>query len=137
MSLLRTETRTLGRYAYTVTALPSKKGTVVLGKLMPMLAPMLSQAKTVEAEVKASGDKMGVGMLGTILSPLVAAVTPEMLTYLCDTFAICTTVDVDGREVRLDSCFDFHFSSQYLEMLQWLALCIEVNFGSFLSVLSA
>ena len=37
----------------------------------------------------------------------------------------------DLKMPRLDGVFDEHFAGRYMEMVQWLAFCVQVNFQGF------
>ena len=60
----------------------------------------------------------------------------EDMDYLCDVFApstcVVSTNDHGQRvEPQLSKIFGLHFAGKYDEMAEWLAFCVEVNFGSF------
>ena len=56
----------------------------------------------------------------------------EDLTYFCDAFAEKTfVVQPDGKMPRLDNVFDAHFAGHYIDLVQWLAFAVRVNFADF------
>lgn len=50
--------------------------------------------------------------------------------YLCDVFAPQTRIRLKGskEEVSLSEIQELHYAGNYLEMIQWLAFCLDLNF---------
>jgi hypothetical protein len=111
------ETRVIGGNEYTVHPHGAIKGRSILLRL----AKIVGGALTGITEANAA-DKLG-DLLGNL--------TEADLTFLCDEFSAKTLVSVGDGQVQLNKVFDAHFQDAYLEMLQWLRMCVEVNFGSF------
>lgn len=72
----------------------------------------------------------------TRLQRAAKSMSDEDMDFLCDSFAPSTCVistNEKGQRVapKLSAIFGLHFAGKYDEMTEWLAFCIEVNFGSF------
>lgn len=120
---LSVSSKHINGHEYKVRQLGANKGRSVLIRLSKLVGPMA-------ASVAAAKDKETA--LETAAQAAFAAITEEDFKFVCDTFAESTDVVMpDGREPQLSKIFDLHFAGEYLTMIQWLAFCVEVNFGSF------
>lgn len=116
--MLKQSEKVIGNNTYKVTALGAIKGRAVFIMLLRLFG--------------ATADGLKKDTLLSALQDLAKNLTDADLTFLCDTFAKVTDVQLpDGRSPRLADVFDLHFSENYLEMFEWLAFCLEVNFSSF------
>ncbi len=123
---LETKSKTIGATEYVVRQLPATKGRLVLLRLAKALGP-------VAASISATKDKHSA--MAESLEKAISSVTDDDFTFLCNTFADSTDVTINDdkgrRSPKLATIFDLHFAGNYLEMVQWLVFCVEVNFGSF------
>ncbi len=107
-----TKTKSIGQLDYTVTQLGATAGRKVLVRLAKVI---------------------GAGLGGPEpISGMLAAVNDDDMAFMCDQFAALTTVKIGDKSPGLKDIFEEHFAGKHLEMIYWLAFCIEVNFGSFL-----
>lgn len=105
--LRKTEERVIGDDTLEVTQLGAIKGRAVFVRVLKVIGPALT---------------------GKDMAGIFAGLNEEDVTYLCDAFAPMTLVKGKGQ---LDKIFDVYFAGRFLEMFQWLAFCIELNFASF------
>jgi hypothetical protein len=117
-----TKSKQIGSHRYEVTQLGAIEGRAVLAHLMQLFGGMVSGI--------AGGGKPDMVSGFTALA---SSITPDRLTFFCDTFSPWTQVHKGPNKVQvLKDIFDDHFAANYAEMMQWLAFCLEVNFASFL-----
>ena len=122
---LKSETRTVGQHEYTVTQLGAVKGLECLRRLLKVVGPSLQSLTSL-----AKGD--GAAAFAQGLMRLLESLSQEDLTYFCDTFGPTASVKLsDGKSPTVKAVFDFHFAGNYLELLEWLAFSVEVNFQGF------
>ena len=114
---IEAKTKSIGASDYTVEPHGAIKGRALLLRLVKVVGPSLTAV---------SQDS-----IPDAIRSLLDGLTEEDLTFLCNEFAAKTMVTVDGGELQLSKIFDAHFIGSYVEMIQWLAWAIEVNFGSF------
>lgn len=75
-------------------------------------------------------------LLSKDLSSLLEQLDDETLDYLCDTFAESTNVVMQAEKTKVlaplaGDMFDKHFARKYMQMFEWLAFCVEVNYADF------
>jgi hypothetical protein len=137
--VIESHTRTIGRYAYTVTQLRAKQGNAVLVRLAKLAGPTLGALFSGGEEGAGEAlERVSLGGLGAALREFAAGLTEADLDWLCTTFADCTTVEIEPGSVKpLRGIFDLHFAGAYLELFEWIAFCLEVNFADFFGALVA
>ncbi len=113
---LETKDKSIAGVTYRVTQLTATKGRAVFVRLAKLFAGMAG-AKNMEDRI--------AGILGKL--------SDDDLKFVCDVFASATQVHAPGDKgwPQLSDVFDLHFAGRYLEMFQWLAFCLEVNFSGF------
>ena len=124
----KTEEKKIGPCTYKVTQLGAIKGRAAFLRLVKVLGPMLGGAVDQDGKVRDKDFDLG---------KLFASMTldEDDLTYFCDLFGERTfVVKPDGKMPRLDNVFDEHFAGQYIDMVQWLAFAVKVNFADFFDV---
>lgn len=136
--MIESHTRTIGRHAYTVTQIKAKQGNAVLVRLAKLAGPTLASLFTgAESGPEDALDRVSVEGLGGALRAFSAGLTEADLDWLCSTFADCTTVETEPGSIKpLRGIFDLHFAGAYLEMFEWLAFCLEVNYADFFGALA-
>ena len=121
---IKTEEKQIGACIYRVSQLGAIKGRAAFLRLVKALGPIAGGLVDAKGKQAASLD------LGDLMARL--TLTEDDLTFFCDLFAEKTfIVKSDGKTPRLDHCFDDHFAGRYLEMIQWLAFAVQVNFADF------
>jgi len=128
---IEVKSRVIGEHTYRVEQFGAKKGGRILVRLAKMLGASIGGA--IE-----SGDKVDATVIGKTLTSLTDQITEEDYDYLCDNFAAKTRVtggQYGSNEPKLADFFDSHFAGNYLELGEWLAFCLEANYGSFLAVI--
>jgi hypothetical protein len=132
--MLKIESKTIGGHEYKVRQLVATKGRLVLLTLARIIGP----AAALAAGAKETGKEEA---FAKVIEALLANLTPEDFTSLCNTFAESTDVVISDekgrREPKLSNVFDLHFAGNYQEMIDWLVFCVEVNFASFFDGLKA
>jgi hypothetical protein len=121
---LATKSKPIGEYTYKVTQLNAIEGRRVFAKFAKIAMPTIAAIKGKDLE-----DALRAGF-----TTLAANVDPADFDYFCDAFAPTTTVTgatYGDKSPKLSDVFATHFAGSYPEMLEWLYLCLEVNFGSF------
>jgi hypothetical protein len=124
--MFKTEEKKIGDCTYRVSQVGAIAGRAAFLKLVKAAGPLLGGM--VDKKGKVSGDFD----LGSMFEKV--NLTESDLTYFCDLFSEKTFVVLpDGKTPRLDApgFFDSHFAGRYLEMVQWLAFCVGVNFAGF------
>jgi hypothetical protein len=125
------QSKTIGRYEYTVTPLGGRAASKLLARVFGRISPVLStidikRGMAVEMEVL----KAVAGVLGNL--------TDADIDYLFDAFCPCTRASIHPGQppsVFTKAIADATFAGEQLEMVGWLRFCFEVNFGDFLAVL--
>ena len=83
----------------------------------------------------------GTKDLGAVFAKLAMSLGDDDLTYFCDVFATHTQIIKAGVKAAptldMPGIFDLHFAGNYLDMVNWLRFCVEVNFGSVFSGLAS
>lgn len=122
MQGIKIESRSIGAHDYTVQTHGALKGRGILLRIVKVAGTSLSGLQN-------------TADLGNGIAKVLQALSEEDFTFLCDEFARKTTVKAaDGAaDIKLEKVFEVHFACNYFEMCQWLAFCIEVNFGGFFS----
>ena len=114
---IEAKTKSIGASDYTVEPHGAIKGRALLLRLVKIVGPSLTAV---------SQDS-----IPDAIKSLLGGLSEEDLTFLCEEFSKKTMVTVDGGELQLSKIFDQHFVGSYIEMIQWLAWAIEVNYSSF------
>lgn len=122
--MLETQRRDIGGVTYEVRQLDAVRGRRVFMRFAKVVAPALGA-------LKAAGKMAPDEALAHALGQLVNGVTEDDLDFFCDAFAPTTCMVEGSKRPELAKCFELHFAGRYLELLQWLAFCFEVNFGTF------
>jgi len=130
MQPFKQDSREIGDYTYTVTALPAKTGCRVAARLANALAPA---AKALPDE----GFELEPSQIVKALEPIFT--NPELgdlLDYLCATFAertLLSWTDEAGqpRTTPLKNVFDAHFSDRYDDLIAWLVFALQTSMSSF------
>jgi hypothetical protein len=137
--MIETHTRTIGRHAYNVTQLKAKQGNAVLVRLAKVAGPPLAALFAGGDKSQADAlDRISLDGLGAALSSFASVLSEADLDWLCVTFADCTTVETEPGAVKpLRGIFDLHFAGAYLDLFEWLAFCLEVNYADFFGALVA
>jgi hypothetical protein len=123
--MIRSETKTIGKYSYCVEQLGALKGRAVFVRLVRLLGSSVDTVK---------------GDAGTILAKAAAGFTDEDMDTFCTVFAAKTSVtggEYGTAQPQLDNIFDLHFAGNYSEMIEWLIFAFKVNFGSFFAEVGA
>lgn len=114
-------TRDIGAFTYEVSTLDALKGRRAFVRLFNTMGNVLTGAETNE------------DLIANLMSKLTAA----DLDHFCDLFGAVTTVTGgdygDKTPLLTGATFQSHFAGNYLDLAEWLAFCIEVNFGNFFS----
>lgn len=117
---MKTQTRRIGAYDYTVTQLDAIRGRRAFVRLTKILGPAIAAGGT-------KGDSAAFEAFFDHLSE-------AEMDYFCDLFADVTAVSggsFDKRAPQLKDIFLTHFAGDYASMMSWLIFCVEVNFSSF------
>lgn len=120
--MFATETKQIGSYKYTVTQLDALKGRRAFTRLMRIAGPALGELAGAKTDI------------GSAIEKLVERLSEDDVDHFCDLFAKVTSVsggDFENRSPQLDTIFAKHFAGQYLELVQWLVFCFQVNFSGF------
>ena len=128
--------KTIGAHTYTVEQFGAKEGGRVLVRIAKMLGGAVGEAASM-ADAASLGGKLDV--IGKVFSNFTDHVSEDDYDYLCDKFSPKTRVtggDYGEKEPKLSDYFDSHFAGAYWDMAQWLAFAFEVNYGSFLAVMT-
>lgn len=119
--LRKTESKVIGDFEYEVTQMGAVQGRKVFARLAKTIGPLLAAS----AGAKPDLEKIFGDMLGNI--------EPELVDFVCDSFAPFTTVTMqDGKKPRLSDIFDMHFAGNYQDMVNWIMFAMQVNFKTFL-----
>jgi hypothetical protein len=122
--MFKTEERVIGASTYMVSQLGAIAGRAAFLRLVKALGPALGGL------VSAGGKLRGDIDFGDLISRV--QLSEGDLSYFCDLFAQKTFVKLeDGKMPRLDNVFDAHFAGKYMDLVQWLAFCVKVNFADF------
>lgn len=112
-------TRQIGQFTYETATLDAIKGRRAFVRLFNTIGNVLSGADST------------LDVASNVMSKLTAA----DLDHFCDLFGAVTTVTGgdygDKTPLLVAQTFQNHFAGNYLDMAEWLAFCIEVNFGNF------
>ena len=119
----KTESKIIGGLEYKVSQLGAIKGRTAFLRLVKALGPVVGGLVDPKGAPRQSLDL--ADMFGKL------ALTDADLTYFCDIFSEKTFVVKGSQMPRLDNVFDDHFAGRYLDMVQWLAFCVQVNFADF------
>jgi hypothetical protein len=126
--MLKSETRSIGGNEYTVTQLGAARGREILRRIMKVAGPAMEAAARVVATGE-SGGKATAIVRG--LGKVVETLSEEDLSLFCSEFGRASTVRLGGKSPSVGDVFEVHFAGNYLEMCEWLAFCLEVNYRSF------
>jgi hypothetical protein len=135
--MLESETATINGRKYEVTKLPYSAGKALLVRLFKVAGPTLVR---VVAGVPSVQDKeLGDLQVSEIFPTMTAAVdqlasdlSEEDLDALVSTFGEYSWI-VDGshRHQLTAEYRELHFAGNYLELFQWLAFALRVNYAGF------
>jgi hypothetical protein len=118
---IQQEEKRIGDCTYRVTMLDAVEGSRTFIRLSRTFGPALSK-------IDLSTDTS----IGQVVGSLCERLTEEDFEHYCKLFMKKTSVELeDGKEPMLKDIFEVHFAGKYLEMVQWLAFCFEVNFRGF------
>lgn len=115
---LQPQDKTIGGSTYRVTPLVATQGRAVFVRLAKMLG----------SAAAGGGEK---GNLYESLARVLENLNETDLAFISDAFARQTQLQMERGWVQLSDAFDLHFAQRYLEMFQWLAFCLEVNYSGF------
>ena len=122
---LPTCSKTINGREYETTLLDAVKGRAVFLRL----------AKVLGSGASAAGEKIPKGTWAASVAGMAGAIerlSEEDLTYFSDTFALASTVQVDGgSRVSVRDVYAVHFAGKIREMLEWLLFCFESNYADF------
>jgi hypothetical protein len=121
---LSTQKKKIGPYEYRVTQLDALAGRALFIRLAKIAGPAFGSFDAKNPQ-KSIADVFG---------KVAAGLSEEDLTVFCDVLGRSTEVaggEYSERSPQLNDVFALHFAGKYLEMFQWLAFALEVNFGSF------
>lgn len=121
---------TINGTRYEVTPLGALKGREVLVRLMNLLGPGLSNL------IRTWNKDAAPEVAAALFADLAARIADDDLRYLVEAFAPGTQVqtpDMKGPGVLDGQRIDDHYAANYGELFQWLWLCIQVNYKSFLA----
>jgi hypothetical protein len=113
------EKKRIGIHTYYVTQLDALRGRREIVRLAKVIGPALSVADKGEEAA---------------LAKLVEALSVDEFDHFCEVLSEQTVVTGGAHgelEPQLSDVFAEHFAGNYLEMVQWLAFALGVNFGSF------
>lgn len=80
--------------------------------------------------------KMKSVLVGGRLEDLLKNIDEKLVLDLCDAFAKTTEAVVGpNQQVLLSDKWDDHFAGNYEELLEWLGVCMKVNFETFFHAL--
>ena len=113
-------------HIYHVTQFGARHGGRVLVRLLKMAGGAIGEALQ-------GADDLDMSVAGKVIANLADTVSEGDYDYLIDTFAKVSAVEIEGKPVPLhnEGVLDVHFAGAYVELGQWLAFAIEVNFGNF------
>lgn len=123
--MLETQKRDIEGVTYEVRQLDAVRGRRVFVRFAKLVAPLLTAVKNTPKGTT------GEAQLAGIVADVFEAISEDDFDFFCESFAGSTCIVEGDRKPELSKCFSLHFAGKYLEMLQWLAFCFEVNFGTF------
>lgn len=129
-----TKNKKIKETTYYVTQLGSMEGRRVLLKLAKILTPLvIDKTITNKHELENKLENIFIRLVEGI-SRFVDNLSEEDFSYVMDVFIPTTSINLGGSDtITLDKeKADLHFAGKYLEMLEWLQFCIEVNYSDFL-----
>ena len=115
----------IGDTVYRVRPLGAKKGCAVLTKLTKLIGT--AAGKTVGGRVNV------IDLIAGALEDL----SEENLAFFVDTFADYTDIEHNGNWPGLKGVMELQFSANYGDMFEWLKFCLELNYGSLFTRVSA
>lgn len=121
--MLEVRSKEISGVTYEVRQLDAIKGRRVFVRFAKLVAPIATAIK--------GSTKSGAEDLAGALRELVNAVQEDDLDFFCDSFAPSTCIVDGNKKPELSKSFALHFAGKYHEMIEWLAFCFEVNFGTF------
>lgn len=131
-----TKSKEIGKrgFTYNVTQFGARKGGRIALRLLKILG---SAAGTAMQEGGESDDGFDLKVVGKMVENLSSILTEADYDYLCDEFMKVSSVTGGKYEhntmpLHADGVFDLHFAGEYIELGEWIAFCVEVNFGGFL-----
>jgi len=122
---LEPKERSIGGRVYQVRMLPADEGLRSAAKLVNLIGPGVKALQ--------SGDENGFMAFASEL--MSSDKLADQLEYFTKLFRKHSAVQLEGADgfVELATIWEFHFSGNYFELLQWLVFCFEVNHASFLT----
>lgn len=131
--MLKTEKRAIGDHVYEVTQLDGWTGGVVMIRLGKILTPAMQAAIEIFAGGGADAATQAATVIGGITS-LLERLTEADWTYFVEVFGKTSEVEISpGKSAKVSAVGSIHFAGNYMEMVEWLAFAIEVNYGGFTS----
>jgi len=134
---LKSESKVINGTTYEVTQLPYSLGHKLLLRLYKVLGPTIGKAlsNSPELEDKDLGE-LNVREIGpafsTAVEQLAADLGEDDFDYVVDTLAEYSFLIGDkGAKRQLKNEMEFRFAGNYLELFQWLAFALRVNFLGF------
>lgn len=138
--MIKTENKAIGSrgYVYTVTQFGAREGGRMLVRLAKLLGKPIGEAMAGGIDFKTAGN---------VVAQLAETLTEDEFDHLCTSFAGRSSVSGGSVEdqrfnygakqvpLRDSAIFDLHFAGDYVELFQWLAFALEVNYGGFLPVI--
>lgn len=135
--MLESQEKKIGEIMYRVTQLPALPGRKLLVRLYKTLGP------TIGAALKGlpdSGSSVSLGSLesssiGDALTALAHDLTEDDLEYVVTTLTGTTEFSRETNKwLPLRNELDDHWAGKYLQMFQWIAFGLQVNYADFLAV---
>lgn len=134
--MLEAKRKVIGNIEYEVRQLTVPVGRRLLMKLFKTLGPAVGAALTGLPED--GGKDVGIGdmktkALGDAIGVLAETLTEEDFDHVCHVFTDTTQFSREsGKWLPLKIEQDLHWAGRYMDMMTWLAFCLEVNYADFL-----
>lgn len=134
--MLETRQKKIGEVEYQVRQLTAPVGRKLLVRLFKVLGPPLSAAFAGLPE--GEGGAVSIGDLKTraladAIMLLADTISEEELEHIVTVLAESTQYSKEpDKWLSLKTDKDFHWSGKFLNMFQWIAFCLEVNYADFL-----
>lgn len=124
-----TQSVTIGESQFEITQLGAVKGKRVLNRLMKVLAGASSGML--------GGKDGGEPDVVAIIEGAVEGLDDDTLDYICQSFGEKTTIVSGNKRQTLvangnEAGFDLVFAGNYAAMIEWLIVCIRLNYSDFL-----
>lgn len=134
--MLDTRTKKIGEYEYQVRQLTAPIGRKLLVRLFKVLGPSISAGLSSlpddEGKELSLGD-LKANALGDAVAILAETITEGELEHVVETLSEATQYSGEpDRWLPLKRDAEFHWAGRFLQMFQWIAFCLEVNYSDFL-----